>query len=272
VFTAFYGPYERCQAFGLRIGWTAKAIVRIQLRVMTTTGYQSSSTLYDVEFNAIAGLTWLPWVGENFSRRSQKQRLLVIGESHYYRGTTPEELETNRKSYLADRQTTRDIVSEQLVNHEWEGGNRTLDAIPKLLFNTHQIDHGRLWADSAYYNFVQRPMNWSVNENPCPNDFTDGWKVFVDVIGLLKPSHCLFIGVSAANHFNLGLVTRHEKVGGVWPRSVNFDAMEVTAKLIFVHHLGRCKCVGEWHDYLRTQHSDFMNWLGTESYQQAAKI
>ena len=39
-----------------------------------------------------------------------------------------------------------------------------------------------------------------------------------------------------------------------------------TIELIFVKHLGLPLNYVEWHDYLQAQHTDFMNWLGAESY------
>lgn len=234
---------------------------------LTTLKLDEATTRFDNNFQRIQGLTWLPWVGQNFPERLQDKRLLVVGESHYYKGETPEKLQANRESYK-DPKSTRDIVSEQLVNCCWEGGNKTLDAIPKLLFKTktQEIDRPRLWADSAYYNFVQRPMNHNVEEQPTSGDFVLGWKVLAEVIGIIQPSHCLFIGVTSANHFNLGNITRHEKVGGVWPRVAKIEIAGTTTELIFVHHLGRCKNVALWHDYLQNHHTSFTGWLGAESY------
>ena len=222
-------------------------------------------TRYDADFDRVQGLTWQPWVGQNFPERSPHQRLLVVGESHYFRGNTPELRQANRESYL-DPKSTRNQVLGALVNHEWEGGNKTLDTIPQLLFDTTDIDHSRLWADSAYYNFVQRPMNYFENEKPTDTDFVAGWGVFADVVRIMQPSHCLFIGVSAANFCNLGNVTKHEKVDGVWPRVAKLELVGATSELVFVHHLARCQRVDQWHAYLQTQHPNLMSWLGAELY------
>jgi hypothetical protein len=42
-----------------------------------------STDEYDAAFKNVPGLTWLPWVGQQFSKRPKTQRLLVVGESHY---------------------------------------------------------------------------------------------------------------------------------------------------------------------------------------------
>ena len=162
-----------------------------------------ATTEYDAAFRNVQGLTWLPWVGQRYSDRPIQKRLFVIGESHYYNGETPEERHANREKWLIYPKYTRDVVSESLVNYEWT--TRTLDTIPRLLFKTTDIDRPRLWAASAYYNLVQRMMDYKQDgspERPTWDDYMKGWKVFGEVVKIIQPSHCLFIGVTAANSFN----------------------------------------------------------------------
>lgn len=173
-----------------------------------------STNEYDASFNAIPGLTWSPWVGQRYSERPPQKRLLVIGESHYYSGETPAERQANREKWLIYPQYTRDVVSESLVNYEWT--TRTLDTIPKLLFKTADIDRHRLWADSAYYNFVQRMMDYKQDgspERPTWDDYVAGWRVFAEVVKVIRPSHCVFIGVTAANSFNQWIANQNVFTG-----------------------------------------------------------
>jgi len=235
-----------------------------------------ATTEYDAAFRNVQGLTWLPWVGQRYSDRPIQKRLFVIGESHYYNGETPEERHANREKWLIYPKYTRDVVSESLVNYEWT--TRTLDTIPRLLFKTTDIDRPRLWAASAYYNLVQRMMDYKQDgspERPTWDDYMKGWKVFGEVVKIIQPSHCLFIGVTAANSFNhwigsqtgfTGNVIVTEKIGGTWARSGNIEAVEKSTELIFVKHLGLPFNWIRWHDYLKVQHADFMEWLETESY------
>ena len=240
-------------------------------------GYQKSATRYDDALLVVPGLTWLPWVGQGFVERPLKKRLLVAGESHYYRGDTPEKREAERKAYLTNPQSTRDVVSESLINQDWT--TRTLTNIPKLLFQATAIDRPRLWADSAYYNFVQRPMDHNQGgqpERPTEDDFVAGWRVFAEVVRIIQPSQCLFIGVEAAKTFNDSMtrqkvpfeqVSFDPPLGGVCPRVAGLEIAAAATKLVFVHHLGRCKVLSQWHDYLQAHHTGFMNWLEAESYE-----
>jgi hypothetical protein len=234
-----------------------------------------ATTQYDAAFGEVSGLTWLPWVGHRYSLRPSHQRLIIVGESHYYRGDTPEKRQVDREGYLKDPQSTRDIVSQALVNCEWT--TRTLETIPKLLFKTTEIDRPRLWADCAYYNLVQRPMDYNHGnlERPSWDDFVMGWRVFAEVVRILQPSHCLFIGVSAANSFNHSMASQNlsfekitwtQQVGRTYARIAKLEVAGMTTELMFVQHLGKYFSWLKWHDYLQNQHAGFMRWLGAESY------
>jgi hypothetical protein len=235
-----------------------------------------STKEYDAAFNLVPGLTWLPWVGQHYSERSPHKRLLVVGESHYYNGETPEERQANREKWLVHPQYTREVVSESLVNYEWT--TRTLDTIPRLLFKTNDIDRPRLWGASAYYNIVQRMMDYKRDgspERPTWDDYVHGWKTFAEVVSIIQPSQCLFIGVTAANSFNhwiasqsvfTGCINVTQNIGGTWARLGKLEIGGKSTELIFVKHLGLPLSWAKWHDYLQTHHAEFMNWLATESY------
>ncbi len=239
-----------------------------------------ATTQYDSAFASISGLTWLPWVGQNYSTRPSHKRLLVVGESHYFIGKTSEERLANREGRVKYLNYTRAVVSESLVNYEWT--TKTLDTIPKLLIRsqTSEIDRPRMWGDSAYYNLVQRIMDYSQEgqpERPAWNDYLAGWQVFADVVKIIQPSHCLFIGVSAANSFNhwiatqsafCGNITCTQKIGGTWARAAKLENVgtNLSSELAFVKHLGLPFSWAKWNEYLQGQHSNLISWLQNERY------
>ena len=216
---------------------------------LTTADLNEATTRYDAAFRDVQGLIWLPWAGQHFPQRPPRRRLLVVGESHYVRPQTPEQLETSRQQHLEAPQYTRNVVSECLVNAAWP--TKTLDRLPKLPFKTTEIDRPRLWADTAFYNLVQRPMHYNQEgqpEGPSWDDFVAGWRVFADVVRVIQPSHCLFIGVEAANSFNhtmtsLALsfvnVAWTEQVGRTYARTAKLEIAGKTTELFFVQHLGK---------------------------------
>jgi hypothetical protein len=235
-----------------------------------------STNEFDAAFRIVPELTWLPWVGQHFAGRPLDKRLLVVGESHYYNGETPHERQTNREKWLVYPQYTREVVSESLVNNDWS--TRTLDTIPKVLLKTGNFDPVNLWGACSYYNFVQRMMDYMKEggpERPSWEDYLKGWNVFSQVVSIIQPSHCFFIGVTAANSFNqwitsqntfAGSITSTRKIGGTWARAATVEVAGRKISLIFVKHLGLPLSWSEWHDYLQVQHPDLMNWLGAEGF------
>jgi len=112
-------------------------------------------------------------------------------------------------------------------------------------------------------------------ERPSWDDYVAGWKVFAEVVRIIQPSHCVFIGVTAANSFNhwiasqnvfSGNVSVTEKISGTWARVGKLEVAGATTELIFVKHLGLPVSWSRWNDYLKAKHTDFMNWMAAEFY------
>lgn len=231
---------------------------------------------HDSEFMQILGLSWLPWVGEKFSRIPPNRRLLIVGESHYVRPEKPELLKKVLSQHLGYPDFTRDVVSECLINQEWP--NRTLDNIAKLLFLTDNVDRPRLWANTAFYNFVQVPMHFNESgslQRPTWEHYVAGWTVFLGILRILRPSHCLFIGVEALNHCNRFLASNGiefspvqwtEQVGRTYGRKGFVKLADIESAMIGVKHLGRYFNWKKWNSYLLKYHPDLMEYLAGEHY------
>lgn len=236
----------------------------------------SSSFEFDKILAAIEGLTWLPWVGGEFSKRPAEQKLLIVGESHYTKAQSQEQLAGIVQSHNNHSPHTRDVISQCLINKEWN--NHTLDTLPRLFFSTTNIDRRRFGADTAFYNFIQRLMHYNQGpqpERPTWNDHLLGWRIFADVAKTLKPSHCMFIGVGAANSFNysmknLGLkhteVEKTERISRTQGRRASLSIEGHTTEIAFVQHLGKYFSWRKWQDYLRSNHSELITWLDAQRY------
>ena len=234
------------------------------------------STVFDDAFRQCGSLTWLPWVGASYADRREDQKLLIVGESHYVRPKKEEDLSKVIDNHLKYHDYTRDVVSECLVYQEWP--NRTLDTLPKLLFGTDEIDRELYWGDTAYYNFIQTPMHYNREgspERPSWDAFVNGWASFLDVVRILQPSHCLFIGVEALNSFNHVMeeleiphtdVQWTEKVSRTYGRRASVTVGSSTITLIGVQHLGKYFSWGRWRDYLCDHHSDLIEFIEAGGY------
>jgi hypothetical protein len=232
----------------------------------------TSSLVYDESLNRIEGLTWLPWVGRNHESRSPADKLLIVLETHYSNEEEEERLAAARE-YLKQRQYTRDVVQECCVDQDW--ANPTLDNMHRLFGRGGHINRESFWSDMCFYNFVQRPMDYTRRERPLFSDFELGWKVFPEIAKVLRPAHCLFIGVEASNYFHYCMEQAHakfegahrtEQVGRTWGRFATVDIEGTTVRLDFVQHSGSYFSYEKWHDYLKRNSIEFMRVIEDPKY------
>jgi hypothetical protein len=148
---------------------------------------------YDQKLKEITTLKWLPWIGN-----SSKCKILLVGESHYT--TTEEDLKNQENDDY-----TRKVVNDMGVN-----GNKYKSPffpnILRLFLSRTDLTHEQrqsFWDNMAFYNFIQTPME-TKKGRPQKSDYELGWENFYEMIKVLKPEVCIFLGLSAANHFNLG--------------------------------------------------------------------
>ena len=160
------------------------------------------SLVNDRQFERIPGLTWYPWVGCKYF--TAKRRVLIVAESHYNTGKDVEQANERTKR---EKWNTRDIIQTYSIKNN--GSGNTYGNLFRCLFKTNEIKEDAresIWTNLAFYNFVQRPMNYNgkpwQKERPSDKDLQDGWKVFFEVIKILRPTDCIFVGVAAADKFN----------------------------------------------------------------------
>ena len=197
-------------------------------------------------------LRWYPWVGENYS----KTKILIVGESHY--GVCKETLEW----YLKSKEGTIEVIKALITGKKWAQDNKTLNNFSKSLVGDNDYTNEVLWNKLAYYNFIQRPMNYiSPNkERPTNDDFIKGCKTFKQVINILKPSICIFIGVEASWRvicsFEQKDSNRDCHISGKLNRInlrpiVTVNMPYGQTKLIFTKHSSRYYNWSGWHNYLK---------------------
>lgn len=225
------------------------------------------TTQKDIEFNTIKNLSWLPWVGSDFFRNDR--RLLIIGESHYVNGETMEDYQKSL-SYLSQINFTRNLIIETQIDDLYS--HKALDNLFKTLFGNKIINKHKVWQNIAFYNFVQRTMNYGLGNQEIPNitDFDNGWKTFIDVVKIIKPTDCIFIGVTAATSFermmdqmNISRTARiyHPKIGNTAPAlaSINIDDNEV--QITFIKHTSAFFSPKKWQPFLKLQNGEIMKKL-----------
>jgi hypothetical protein len=177
---------------------------------------------------------------------------------------------------MGDREYTRDVVQECCVDQQWR--NRTLDNLHLLFGNGAPVDRETFWGDTSFYNLVQRPMDYARVERPEFSDFDAGWKVFLEIVKTLRPSHCVFIGVEASNSFRCCMEQAGakfqgadwtEQVSRTWGRSANLEIQGAITYLHFIQHCGKYFSWEGWHDYLTRNCADLMGILNDPRYLQS---
>lgn len=102
-------------------------------------------------------------------------------------------------------------------------------------------------------------------EQPTIEDFDQGWKVFVELVKILKPTDCIFIGVSAATPFermmdqlNIKRTNRiaHDKIGNTNPISATIEIDGHSTKISFIRHSSAYFSPEEWNPFLEKQHGN----------------
>ena len=214
----------------------------------------------DNALDKIPSLTWLPWIGKNYFNSNKK--LLIIGESHYSDGITEEAFFHNQK--LAYRNDfTRNTIYQTQIQKAYE--HKPLKNLFTALFGSSAIDENKVWSELAYYNFVQRSMNYSTSngekntEQPTIKDFDLGGETFIELVKILKPTDCIFIGVRAAEPFermmdklNIKRTDRvvHPEINNVSPRTASITMDGQPINLTFIKHTSAYFSPEAWSGFL----------------------
>ena len=225
------------------------------------------NTQLDIKFKNVKNQKWLPFVGDNYLKISDNNKLLIVGESHYLDPDDPKSIERHNSIDF-----TREVIDELAIrgNHY---GTRIFPKFHKAMFANNEFDTKTFWNLTSFYNFVQRPMETNKNR-PTDDDFYNGWLTFFETIKILKPKTCLFIGVKASNSLkrqirgsDLELVsfTKEDKISKTCPRRAtikNADGQSI--ELIFIQHTSRFFSWSKWNDYIKSKLSRQLDWFENE--------
>ena len=224
----------------------------------------------DSQLKKIPNLSWLPWIGSDYFKNNN--RLIIIGESQYAQGKTAIAYKEDL-TRVSEINFTRNAVLQTQIQNDYK--HPALDNLLKALLGNGFIDKEKLWSEIAFYNFVQRVMDYSSfdgkkTEQPTTADFDAGWKVFAEVVKILKPTDCIFIGVRAATPFermmdqlNIKRSDRiaHDKIGNTNPVSASVEVDGHITNISFIRHSSAYFSPEEWHSFLEEQHATIIQEL-----------
>jgi hypothetical protein len=201
----------------------------------------------------IKNLTWMPYIGDDYEKAPTNKKILIIGESHYGQGAD-----------IMNPNFTNEIIRDMAINRNYDGIKIFLN-LHLALFGNDNFNTQKFYTNVSFYNFVQRPMSLSI-ERPSPQDYVDGWGSFFNLIEVLKPSCCLFIGVTAFNYFSdvpnfVAQDIGHSKVDSVWPRKKILTSGQYSLPCYFIKHTSKFFSWPSWNEYLKNNIGEQLSWL-----------
>lgn len=220
----------------------------------------------DDRLSKIDRLKWLPWVGDRFSSLGLDNRILIVGESHYH-DNTPASIEKHNSPSF-----TREVVEELAIDRCYYG-TKIFPNLHRALFRNDEFDSLTFWSLVSFYNFIQRPMDTNKGR-PSYDDFYNSWFPFLEIIRLLKPKTCLFIGTSAANSLEHALQSTDFSSDGVKWEDYISNAFAKTAvvkenddsktQLIFIRHTSQMFSWSKWNEYLQKKMQPELTWFAEQ--------
>ncbi len=212
----------------------------------------------DKEFEQISELNYLPWVGENYSKK-----LLIVGESHYGENNEKRIHEVNHPTF-----TRAAVLDMGVTGNSYGGKVKFYNNIWRLgrKFNS-ELSTQDFWQSVGYLNIVQSAMI-ELKNRPEQKDFERGTNAFLKSTLALKPKYCLMAGLSShgyvinfaeQNDFRIINTLYHEKVGRSFPRQIDIEhSSGYKTTLIFISHPSKYFSHNAWGDFLLSNFPDLV--------------
>ncbi|MBD9092913.1 MAG: hypothetical protein EGQ20_10340 [Bacteroides oleiciplenus] len=216
---------------------------------------------FNSEFDKIEELTWYPWVGKDY--KNGIRRVLVIGDSHYSadEGRFDPECYTD---FMSTKQTTRDILTRHLEKGETWNFLRNLES---TFPNSRSF-----WSKIAFYNYIQEPME-TANSIPTREQYKIAWRCFANLVKILRPTDCVIIGTRNDKHSGYMLEELDirdyinndddsQKINNTIPRKRKIVFNDgYSLDFFMIHHTSHHYSPDQWHDFLKQQIPEAIEWL-----------
>jgi len=231
--------------------------------------YHLSDNQFNEAFDKVKLLARYPWVGSNYDKNDY--HLLIIGDSHY----AVENGDFSKLAYdeFMDKNSTKGVVNT-VINNYYDN-NPTFPMFLGLLNTfkkTTPESVASFFSNVAYYNFVQEVMQ-SSDQKPSEDDFAKAWECFYDLIDVLKPDFCLFIGVRSETNINrvkaLGgcyeIKDDVEKINRTRPRYGKVGkSSESKIPFIAIKHTSKYFSPEKWRKYLMDKEPDLRSYINSD--------
>lgn len=223
---------------------------------------------YNDDFDRVNLLGRYPWVGINYSKSDY--RVLIIGDSHYTVDDKKNYSEEEYKICKENKDYTREVI-RYVINDACER-KPTWTMFRNLIntFTSYTPDEVKyLWSKVAFYNFIQEPMK-QISQKPTREESRIGWRCFYDVVNILEPDFCVFIGKRSKNEIDtiktLGgsynIIKDEDKCNRIYPYYGEIETTEKhKTRYRIIKHTSRYYSPEVWHQYFRNKEPDLIKQL-----------
>lgn len=207
----------------------------------------------------VPGLTYFPWVGSEYSSINNWSGILIVAESVYDWDPGSSHSQTS----LINAEFSRHVVYEHCLYFTCDGikNSPTWRNLERALFGYKQIsnqDRIDLWTSVSVHQHVQRPMI-SIQERPTFDDYLHGAHILKEILTILKPEMCIYLGTdqlktdSLLELTNFLHIANDEKINGAIPRKLLFkdDENDTETPIIMLKHPSRFFSWEKWHLQIR---------------------
>jgi hypothetical protein len=223
----------------------------------------TSDKQFDSQFDKVENLVHYPWIGCNYA--SAPKRVLIMGDSHY---TVNDEGEFCPEEYdrcVTDKEYTRGIINCAIEEGSWKFHTN----LQKTFLDENDMDVEGFWNKIASYNFIQEPMK-GTHEVPSLADYETAWKCLADVVQIIKPDICIFVGLRNDKGMNIldekcvkyFIQTLDEKINNSYPKKGELQfANGYKLPFYMIHHTSLGYSPQLWYDFLNKEIPEVVSFL-----------
>ena len=151
---------------------------------------------FDPQFDKVTALMHYPWIGCNYA--SASKRVLIMGDTHYTVDNKGDFCKEEYDRFISDKEYTRGIINCAIEKGGWKFHLN----LQKTFLDENNMDVEGFWNKVASYNFIQEAMK-GIHAEPSESDYETAWKCFTDVVQIIKPDVCIFVGLRNSRGINV---------------------------------------------------------------------
>ncbi len=136
-------------------------------------------------------LCFLPWVGSNYAKGINGNKIMILGESHYCE-SIDDATENMTHTIIED-------LYDEASEHEPYKNTYTKFERAIVGHNLSFAEKKNLWNSVMFYNFVQKPMS-GPRVRPSSSDFSESSDFFMEVLDKYQPDFVLVWGNDLYNN------------------------------------------------------------------------